>query len=303
MLRSKASGRRRALDRSVSAALLALGGTLLASAGVSGQTLKGSAASLDLQNHEAAQHDFTYLRTAAQVKTFVELGLLVQIRPNADLELHQVSFPYARPEVDVFVRRLGAQYREACGEKMVVTSLTRPTNSQPSNASDRSVHPTGMAVDLRRTNNSRCRAWLEGVLLQLEGAGVLDATREARPPHYHIVLFPKEYASYLDRQTTRIASAPVEPPPVRAAVADKLIAESESDQAQEVAIVDQGSDRLQQQAVPASESAGQTYRVRRGDSLWTIAQKLGTTVARLRAENDLRSNRIYAGQLIVVPGR
>ena len=53
----------------------------------------------------------------------------------------------------------------------------------------------------------------------------------------------------------------------------------------------------------STEAAAQTYRVRNGDSLWTIAQKLGTTVARLRAENDLRSNRIYAGQVIVVPGR
>ena len=279
---------------------------MLASSGAVAQTLKGSSASLDRQEQAAEQNDFTYLRTSAQVKTFAELGLLVQIRPNANLELHQVSFPYARPEVDVFVKRLAEQYHAACAEKMVVTSLTRPLNNQPRNASDRSVHQTGMAVDLRRTNNSRCRAWLEGVLLQLESAGVLEATRESRPPHYHIVLFPKEYTNYLDRQTTRIASSPrVEQPPVRAAAAEALMGESESDQAQESSsIVDPGpsaaSDRTQMQAVPA---VAQTYRVRNGDSLWTIAQKLGTTVARLRAENDLRSNRIYAGQVIVVPGR
>jgi LysM repeat protein len=295
---TEAPGRHFGVNRSVSAALLAVGASLVAFSGSSAQTLKGSTASLDRQEQEAAQHDFTYLRTGAQVKTFVELGLLVQIRATADFELHQVSYPYARPEVQVFVDRLASQYRDACNEKMVVTSLTRPLNSQPANASDRSVHPTGMAVDLRRTNNSRCRAWLEGVLLQLESAGVIEATRETRPPHYHIVLFPKEYTRYLDRQTTRVASAPaVERPPVRAAEADALIAELESDQAQDVAIVDQGP------AATSSEPVAQTYRVRNGDSLWTIAQKLGTTVAKLRAENDLRSNRIYAGQVIVVPGR
>jgi hypothetical protein len=294
---SEAPGRRLGVNRIVSAALVALSGTLFAFSGSAAQSLKGSTASLDRQEQEAAKHDFTYLRTGSQVKTFVELGLLVQLRPNANFELYQVSYPYARSEVSVFVERLAVQYRESCGEKMVVTSLTRPTSNQPANASERSVHPTGMAVDLRRTNNSRCRAWLEGVLLQLEGAGVIEATRETRPPHYHIVLFPKEYTTYLDRQTTRIASAPVvERAPVRAAAAEELIGESESDQGQDVAIVDQGPG-------PSADIVAQTYRVRRGDSLWTIAQKLGTTVAKLRTENDLRSNRIYAGQVIVVPGR
>jgi LysM repeat protein len=283
------------------AALLALGGVLLCSSVAGAQTLKGSTASLDRQNIEAAQHDFTFLRTGTQVKTFAELGLLVQIRPNADFELHDVSFPYARPGVDVFVQRLAAQYHDACAEKMVVTSLTRPMNSQPANASDRSVHPTGMAVDLRRSNSSRCRAWLEQTLLQLEGAGVLEATRETRPPHYHIVLFPKEYTSYIDRQVVRTASASasastsarsslVSAP----AEAEGIALESESDEAPEMRVADEG---------PAPQPEPSTYRVRRGDSLWTIAQKLGTTVARLRAENDLRTNRIYAGQVIVVPGR
>ena len=38
---------------------------------------------------------------------------------------------YARPEVVLFLERLGKQYREACGEPLVVTSLTRPKSSQP----------------------------------------------------------------------------------------------------------------------------------------------------------------------------
>jgi LysM repeat protein len=43
------------------------------------------------------------------------------------------------------------------------------------------------------------------------------------------------------------------------------------------------------------------YRVRSGDSLWTIARRVGTTVERLKSENGLSSNRIYAGQVIEVP--
>ena len=53
------------------------------------------------------RNDFTYLRTAAQVQRFVKKGYLVRVRPNADFDLHAVSFPYARPQVELFVRRAG----------------------------------------------------------------------------------------------------------------------------------------------------------------------------------------------------
>jgi LysM repeat protein len=49
-------------------------------------------------------------------------------------------------------------------------------------------------------------------------------------------------------------------------------------------------------------SGVEEYRVRRGDSLWDIAQAHGITVNRLKEENDLAGSRIYAGQLLKVPG-
>ncbi len=80
-------------------------------------------------------------------------GYLVQVRANRDFDLHGVSYPFARPETRTFTLRLANQYRLACGEKLVVTSLTRPLSRQPRNASSRSVHPTGMALDVRRSNH------------------------------------------------------------------------------------------------------------------------------------------------------
>ena len=294
-MRSNALSRAGGMTGSASLLLLTVGGLALGETGLAAQTLKGSTASLDRQELEAQQHDFTYLRTSAQVRTFVELGLLVQVKPNSNFELHQVSFPYARPEVRLFVERLAEQYRDSCRDKMVVTSLTRPMNRQPANASDRSVHPTGMAVDLRIPPAGRCRTWLEGVLLQLEGADVLEATRERNPAHYHIVLFPREYTTYVDRMTTRVAQA-VEVSADADEEAESSIFEVASEATAEDGSVEEGG--------PAdTPDAPATYRVRRGDSLWTIAQKLGTTVERIRAENALRSNRIYAGQVIIVPGR
>ena len=125
------------------------------------QTLLGSIASVDRQHAVAVEHDYTFLERGKDVKRFVGLGLLVPVPGGAHYELAGVSFPYARPALKTFVERLAAQYHAACGEALVVTSLTRPAVRQPRNASDLSVHPAGMAVDLRYPRNSKCRRWLE----------------------------------------------------------------------------------------------------------------------------------------------
>ena len=44
-----------------------------------------------------------------------------------------------------------------------------------------------------------------------------------------------------------------------------------------------------------------TYRVRSGDSLWGIARAHGVTVDRLVSFNSLRSQRLYAGQVLRIP--
>lgn len=222
------------------------------------QSLRGSPATVDRQNFAAQEHDFTFLDNGDHVRRFVEAGYLVPVRSNGDFRVKRISYPYARPEVKLFLSRLGRQYRAACGEDLVVTSLTRPWSRQPRNASPRSVHPTGMAVDLRRSSNRYCREWLEDVLLHLEGRGVIEAVRERRPPHYHVAVFPRQYAAY-------------------------------------VASIGTG----QQPGSTAAERAA-SYRVRTGDTLWTIARATGTTVGDLREVNELRGSRIYPGQLLKV---
>jgi LysM repeat protein len=270
MTRVTPAGRRRGRFL-IPAATLAAASLALSAATASGQTLKGSSASLDRQNEAARQHDFSFLSTPAQVRTFVSQGYLVPVRPNSELELHDVSFPFARSEVADFIDRLAAEFKQICGQKLVVTSLTRPLSNQPRNASVRSVHPTGMAVDFRLPPAGRCRSWFESTLLQLDGAGVLDATREANPPHYHVVVFPNQYSSYVATGEASVSAT---------SVASTAMA-----------------------ANPQSPAEITRYQVRSGDSLWTIAQKLGTTVERLKNENALRSSKIYAGQVITVTGR
>jgi len=253
------------------------------------QSLKGSPRSLDIQNQMARLHDFSYLANAGQVKRFVENGYLVRVHGNLNFRVHKhVSFPYARKAVRKFLHRLGAQYRSACGRQLVVTSLTRPYTHQPRNASSESVHPTGMAVDLRLSRSSRCRAWLEQVLLSLERAGVVEATRERWPPHYHVVVFPEPYVKYVARITGPEESAEEPTDAVQVAsqqpepVADKAPAASPEKPASEATVT-------------------RTYHVQRGDSLWGIARASGVTVTDLWIANGLDSSRIKPGQELRIP--
>lgn len=170
--------------------------------------LSGSRASMLRQWQIARRNDFTLLRTAADVRRFVRAGRLVRVGSSHSVDLARVRFPYARPAVRTFVRRLGGQYLRACGERLVVTSLTRPLSLQPPNASGLSVHPAGMAVDLRRSRRERCRSWLEHTLVNLERAGLLEATREHHPPHYHVAVFPRAYRAYAARRARAADSRP-----------------------------------------------------------------------------------------------
>ncbi len=253
-------------------ALLAAGLLLGGVHGGAAQSLRGSSASLDRQVAQSRQHDFTHLAGPAQLRRFVDAGLLVHLPGNRDYTLADVSFPFARPEVRLFVERLSSQYRRACNERLVVTSLTRPLSHQPRNASDRSVHPTGMAVDLRLPAG-RCRSWLEGVLLSLEARGVIEATRERRPPHYHIAVYPTPYAAYVRELTARTARG-----------------------SGETARAARGGGEL-----PAAAAAA-VHVVRRGESLDRIARRYGVTVEGLRRANGLGSPLIHPGQSLQVPG-
>lgn len=52
----------------------------------------------------------------------------------------------------------------------------------------------------------------------------------------------------------------------------------------------------------ASPVTGQQYTVQRGDSLFTIAQRFGTTVADLTAANNLTNpNNLQVGQVLIIP--
>ncbi|HSJ23164.1 MAG TPA: DUF5715 family protein [Longimicrobiales bacterium] len=173
-------------------------GALATAAEAREPSLRGSPASMQEQNRVAQAHGLTFYRTSGEIHAAVDRGELIPLEGNEDYDVADfVSHPYAHPAAVLFVERLSAQYRSACDQKLVVTSAVRPSNSQPRNAHRLSVHPAGMALDLRVSDRQPCRAWLEGALMNLEREGVLNGIRERNPPHYHVALYPEQYLAYV----------------------------------------------------------------------------------------------------------
>jgi Family of unknown function (DUF5715) len=220
----RATAMRRTIGRTVKAAALpgavvaaVVIGVAMSAAAKPSVTVRGSPASMERQHEMAVAFDYTFTASPKDVEALVARHALVPLSGGADYALASVSFPYARPEVKTFVERVSADYRKACGEPLVVTSLTRPTTRQPGNAHKLSVHPAGMAVDFRISRSSKCRDWLEKSLLEMEKKDLLDITRERTPAHYHVAVFTRQYAAYAAR-TRPAASAPAPPAPVAPAI-------------------------------------------------------------------------------------
>jgi len=50
-----------------------------------------------------------------------------------------------------------------------------------------------------------------------------------------------------------------------------------------------------------ADTMGNTYTVSKGDSLWSVARRFGVTVEELKAANDLTSNLLTLGQVLIIP--
>lgn len=232
--------------------------------GVNAQSLRGSPASVDLMYTSARGIDLAFLATPASIYQAAIEGDLKLISINEDLDLDGATFPFVLPNTLRFADSLATAYHAGCGERIVVTSGARPIDEQPRNASPKSVHPTGMAVDFRKPRNPVCLTWLRTNLVKLEDAHVIEATEEHHPAHFHVAVLHQQ------------------PEPTRLATNVKSIgAPSTGSASGDLADV-------------------HTYTVRAGDNLWTIAHRYGTTSDALEKLNHLHSSRIRVGQVLTL---
>ncbi len=257
-----------------------------ATARVAAQTLRGSQSSVDLMYSSAHARDLEFLETPDEIYQAAMAGALKLISVTQDLDLDEAKFPFVLPNTLRFADSLAAAFHADCGERLVVTSGARPLDEQPRNASPKSVHPTGMAIDFRKPRAGACLTWLRTNLVKLEDEGVIEATEERHPPHFHIAVLHQAPEPRLNRIARAQSTKPDS--------TSHVVASSEGDVTRRTA-----AERDSQPTSGVDESSAKaSYHVQSGDNLWTIAQRHNTTPERLRALNHLRSSTLRPGQTL-----
>jgi hypothetical protein len=254
------------------------------------ESLHGSKASVEKMYDFAQRHHYPFYLTPTNVDAAVANGRLVALTGDSTYELTRgVGFSYSTREAKQFVTAFAPQYLYACGTPLTVTSAARPKSRQPHNANPHSVHPTGIAVDIRRPPPGPCLDWVRGALAQLEERGIVEATEEHHPVHLHLAVLAAPGAKVvlpnLVQGMVAAARVPVTP-------ATPVLASSGA-----VTTISGGEVSL-----PASSM--RSYVVRQGDTLYDIAMKMGVSVQAL-AEANNRTERgvLKPGTTLTVPPR
>jgi hypothetical protein len=259
--------------------------------------LRGSRESVQKMWDFATMHGLVFYQTPGDIDKAVADGKLVPLDGDASYELTRgVGFSYATREAKQFVASFAPQYLAACGTPLVVTSAARPTNRQPRNSNPYSVHPTGIAVDLRRPPAGPCQTWLRKALAELEEQGYIEATEERRPVHLHVAVLT---------EPGKIAALPPVGSGVLAGVAPRT-QRSDGDLTSPstipaMRVSNAPAPRTAPSAADDAIGSG-TYRVREGDTLWGVARRSGVSVSALARANR-RSARgvLKVGTVLRVP--
>jgi LysM repeat protein len=228
--------------------------------------LRGSKASVEKMYDFAQQHRYPFYLTPTNIDSAIAHGRLVELTGDSTYELTRgVQENYSTREVKQFVTMFAPQYLHACGAPLTVTSAARALSRQPRNANPHSVHPAGIAVDIRRPPPGPCLNWVRNALAQLEAQGIVEATEERHPIHLHIAVLEAPGAKFVLPNLVQgmVAAARVPATPVESAT---------------VVSVASGEVNLPPRGV-------RTYVVRQGDTLYDIANKTGVSVQALTAEN------------------
>ena len=243
--------------------------------------LHGSKESVEKMYSFAVSHRMPFYLTPTNVDKAIADGRLVALTGDSTYELTRgVGFSYSTREAKQFVLAFAPQYLAACGVPLTVTSAARPMSRQPHNANPHSVHPTGIAVDIRRPPPGPCLTWVRGALAELESRGVVEATEEHHPVHLHVAVLAQPGAKVLLPNMVRTVvarQAPVVQPPTVVASGG------------EVGLASAGAKQAR------------TYVVRQGDTFWDIANRTGVKMDDLKRANTQASSTLRPGTTLALP--
>jgi hypothetical protein len=248
--------------------------------------LRGSKASVEKMYDFALRYRYPFYLTPTTLDTAIARGKLVALTGDSTYELTRgVGFSYATREAKQFVTLFAPQYLAACGAPLTVTSAARPMSRQHHNANPHSVHPTGIAVDIRRPPRGPCLTWVRGALAELEEKGIVEATEEHHPVHLHIAVLQAPGARIaLPDLTHGVVVARVPATPTVTAASNGEVSTAASG------------------AASRDAARPRTYQVREGDTLWDVAQKTGVSVRALAQANHRSTTTVLQpGTVLTLP--
>ena len=252
-------------------------------AGRQPSALRGSRASIEKMYGFARRHGYPFYLTPATLDDAIAKGKLVPLPGDESYEVTRgVGFSYATVEARDFIMQFAPQYLAACGMPLTVTSAARPMSRQPRNATRHSVHPTGIAVDIRRPYPGPCLTWVRKALVELEARGFVEATEERHPAHVHLAVLRAPGTRFkLPDLTNGVVVARQAPPATVTAASSGGVPLSASG---------------------TGDVPERVYRVRSGDTLWDVAQKSGVSVRALAAANGRSARSVLRpGTLLKLP--
>jgi hypothetical protein len=150
--------------------------------------LRGSRPKVQGTFYNTVARGVTFYDGMEEARAAIAAGKFVPLYGNQYYATYRMTLAYATPDARSFIETLAPQFVEHCDEMMVVTSALRPKEKSPRNGSPWTVHPTGIAVDIRKPRNRACWTWLRQRLLDYQAEGIVDATEEFHPPHFHIAV-------------------------------------------------------------------------------------------------------------------
>jgi hypothetical protein len=225
--------------------------------------LHGSKESVERMFDFAQSHRMPFYLTPTNVDSAIAEGKLVALTGDSTYELTRgVGFSYSTREAKQFVLAFAPQYLAACGVPLTVTSAARPMSRQPRNANPHSVHPTGIAVDIRRPPAGPCQTWVRSALTELERQGFVEATEEHHPVHIHLAVLVQPGGKVVLPNLVRTVVARQATTPVT------TVATSSGDI-----------------GLPKKTVTARTYTVRQGDTMWDIANRSGVSMSALSRVN------------------
>ena len=151
------------------------------------------------QQYEYAQSHGLTIANSRNFPELVSSGSLQRLEgPNLRIKSGGVV-PYVLPQTKYFILGLAFDYGQAgCGDLVITDALRFSDGNMPSAASSFSVHPRGMAVDVRTNGITEyCKKWLNDYLTVRENRMSVDVTyeqwktvrgRKVPNPHYHLVV-------------------------------------------------------------------------------------------------------------------